>query len=52
MRHPPNRAPKDTPNMTMNSRWRMAGATAAIGALAGLAVLAVNIMAAVPAMAW
>jgi hypothetical protein len=37
--------------MTMNSRWRVAGATAALTALAGLAVLAVGLMSAVPALA-
>ena len=42
---------KDTTNMTMNSRWRAAGATAALAALAALAVLSVTLMGAMPAMA-
>jgi hypothetical protein len=37
--------------MTMNSRWRVAGATASLAALGGLAVLAVSLMSSMPALA-
>jgi hypothetical protein len=36
--------------MTMNSRWRVAGATAALAALSALGVLAVSMMSAIPTM--
>jgi hypothetical protein len=36
--------------MTMNSRWRLAGAAAALTALSALGVLAVGMMSAIPMM--